>query len=204
MERKQSFPESAADETAFFAIEHNADSIRRMHKERRNAMSREQVAEWSRHICDKILAAECYEKHSTIYGYYPLGNEVDCLPVLKQALLDGKNVALPRTKTDCGMEFYQISSLEQVKEGAFHVMEPVKNCPLVQAREGLVLVPGVVFDTKGARYGYGKGYYDRYFARFPELYRMGLAYANQMEEKLFVQETDIPVNIVVTDKDIWL
>jgi 5-formyltetrahydrofolate cyclo-ligase len=202
MERKQNFPEYFDGKTVGSMKENNADVIRRRHKERRNAMAAEQVAAFSSCICRKVLESECYEKYSTIYSYYPLGNEVDCLPVIRQALLDGKTVALPRTKQDFGMEFYRITSMEQVAEGHFHVMEPLDSCPLIQEEEALVLVPGVVFDKAGMRYGYGKGYYDRYFARFPRLYRMGLAYGHQIEEKLLVQETDVPVNIVVTERNI--
>lgn len=45
-------------------------------------------------------------------------------------------------------------------------------------------MPGLVFDRKGNRYGYGGGYYDRYFARFPKLSRMAVAFEGQIEEQL--------------------
>ena len=57
-----------------------------------------------------------------------------------------------------------------------------------------VLVPGVVFTPTGSRYGYGKGFYDRYFARFAKLNRYALAYENQLEPELEVLDTDIKIS----------
>ncbi len=162
-------------------------------------MSRQEVSEKSRQICKKLISAEWYEKSTIIYGYYPLGNEVDCLPFLEKALTDKKRVVLPRTRKDCSMDFYEIHSLEEVKEGAFHVMEPIETCPLVTAEEGVVLVPGVVFDRSGNRYGYGKGYYDRYFSRFPQLNRYALSYENQFEENIEVSDTDVKMHFIYTE-----
>lgn len=61
------------------------------------------------------------------------------------------------------MEFYEITSLEQTAEGAFHVMEPTAECRRINPMDLsntqiTVLVPGVVFTPTGSRYGYGKGF----------------------------------------------
>ena len=87
-------------------------------------MSEPETAEKSRAICEKLLTSDWYAITDWIFGYYPLGKEADCLEFLKKALSDGRHVALPRTGADCTMEFYEITSLEQTAEGAFHVMEP--------------------------------------------------------------------------------
>ena len=176
--------------------------IRQLHKRLRAQMSSDEVTEKSRRICEKLAAETWYRECDVIYGYYPLGNEVDCRSILEQALADGKRVALPRMAEHCRMDFYEITSLEQVSEGGFHVMEPIDACPLTQEMQAVVLVPGVVFDTSGNRYGYGKGYYDRYFARFPELYKVALAYENQMEQMLEVLDTDVKMDCVCTESQI--
>ena len=194
--------------------------IRRLHKKLRAEMTLVEVSEKSRSICGKLLAAPWYQRCNMIYGYYPLGNEVDCRNFLEQALADGKRVALPRmltavtgsvqkSKDICAtnlvredtyrMDFYEVTSLTQVAEGGFHVMEPVDACPLVEVEDAIVLVPGVVFDWMGNRYGYGKGYYDRYFARFPKLQRIALAYENQMEPELETLPTDIKMHDICTE-----
>lgn len=173
--------------------------IRTYHKNLRGQMSAREVEKKSRLICKKILESREYQQTALLYGYYPLGNEVDVLPVLRQALLEGKAVVLPRTGTDCQMEFYRVTSLEQVEEGAFHVMEPKQDCPLVQENTGMMLVPGVVFDKSGSRYGYGKGYYDRYLAKNDKICRISVAYEHQIEEQLEVLPTDQRMQVVCTE-----
>lgn len=179
------------------------DNLRKMHKILQNKMPEQEIYAKSGQICRKILNSDWYGNCNVIYGYYPLAKEVDCRPVLRQALLDGKTVALPRTKADCQMDFYRIASLDEVKEGRFHVMEPVAACERLQETDAAVLVPGVVFDRQGNRYGYGKGYYDRYFARFSGLYRVALAFEHQMEDAIPASPTDVPMKLIYTEKTIY-
>lgn len=184
--------------------------LRLRHKELRQGMKRCEVVRASAVICEKLYESSWYSVCTWIYGYYPLGNEVDCRSFLEKALTDKKRVALPRMAAEavhtdaCHMDFYEITALEQVKEGRFGVLEPMESCPLVWEHNAVVLVPGVVFDRQGNRYGYGKGYYDRYFARFPELYRAALAYENQMEEQIQVSETDVKMDCIYTERENFL
>ncbi len=186
-------------------------TCRKFYRDLRDGMSQEQAEDKSETICKYVLASTEYKVAETIFGYYPLGNEVNCLPILKQALMDEKRVVLPRTGQDCQIDFYEINRLDDVEEGNFHVMEPKASCKqFVPDRKSernsqsmLVLVPGVAFDYLGNRYGYGKGYYDRYFARFPHLKRIALAYTEQMSiEPLESLETDKKMHIIVNEKEI--
>ena len=56
-----------------------------------------------------------------------------------------------------------------------------------------------VFTPTGSRYGYGKGFYDRYFARYAKLNRFALAYENQLEPELEVLDTDIKMHRIYTE-----
>ena len=99
METRKSFPDKK--------------EIRKKHLAIRNAMSEPEKEEKSRKICEKLINSNWYTITDWIFGYYPLGKEADCLTFLRQALHDGKHVALPRTGTDCTMEFYEIMSTSQ-------------------------------------------------------------------------------------------
>lgn len=72
----------------------------------------------------------------------------------------------------------------------------------------IIIVPLLAFDKDGHRLGYGKGHYDKYFAReidcrdTPSL-RIGWAYARQHISKLTTNATDIPMDIVVTEHKLW-
>lgn len=184
--------------------------IRKHYKVLRNKMSAEEIQQKSAQICGHIIASSWYKKSKVVLGYYPLGNEVNILPILEHALSVGKVVALPRTDKDYCMDFYQVKNLDtDVTEGAFHIMEPKSRCelllPSVSAVENdtvIVLVPGVVFDKKGNRYGYGRGFYDRYFVRYEKLHRVGIAYGLQIsEESLETYPTDVKMHRLVNEKE---
>lgn len=193
MERVISFPNTPKE-------------LRLQHKNLRQSMEQHEVVHASDRICERLSEASWYQNSTWIYGYYPLGKEVDCRNFLEMALSAGKRVALPRMATEPAlakvyhMDFFEIYSFEQTVAGKFGVLEPDVTCSLVQEREAVVLVPGVVFDKNGNRYGYGKGYYDRYFARFPELYKVALAYENQIEEELIVSQTDVKMDCIYTEQ----
>lgn len=182
-------------------LELDCRNVRKYHRVLRELMSQEEVQKKSACICERLVQTDWYQDVEWIYGYYPLGNEVDCLHFLEKAIEDGKRVALPRmANVGCLMDFYELTSLKQVAEGSFHVMEPTAECPLVKEHRAVVLVPGVVFDRQGNRYGYGKGYYDRYFARFPQLYKAALAYEHQLEDELVVSAWDVRMDVVCTEQ----
>jgi len=185
---------------------------RKIYKELRDNFSKEQVLFKSRLICKQVLSCDEYKNAKTVFAYYPLRNEVNCLPIIEHALENGKQVVLPKCNHDCQMDFYEIKSLADVEEGYFHVMEPKVGCklflPLQESEKTtgddmLVLVPGVVFDRSGNRYGYGKGYYDRYFERFGQLKRVALAYTVQLSEKMLdCLSTDIKMHVIVTEDEV--
>ncbi|MBO5852899.1 MAG: hypothetical protein J6Q74_03720 [Clostridia bacterium] len=64
-----------------------------------------------------------------------------------------------------------------------------------------MIVPGMHFDMKGYRIGYGKGYYDRYMVRFAGI-SAGICYSSELKPFLYHGKYDRHVDIVVTDKRI--
>ena len=180
--------------------------IRAELKEKRDALPSEQRVEYSRQIYENLKAFVKIEKPKVIYFYYPLGSEVNLLPLAEEFLTgtfmaERRTIAFPRTCGDM-MEFYPVTSLSDFVEGRFHIMEPMGEVPLRET-EPFVLVPGLGFDKKGNRMGYGKGFYDRYFARFPSCRKIGAAFETQLMEKIPSQSHDIVMDFVVTEKGVW-
>lgn len=175
-------------------------------KEKRNFIPREQREEFSGRICEELRAFIKAEKPKAVYFYYPLGSEVNLLPLAEELLTEEASakdriIAFPRTCGDT-MEFYPVASLADFTEGAFHIMEPAGDVFLTE-EEPLVLVPGLGFDRQGNRMGYGKGFYDRYFARFPSCRKMGAAFDVQIVEQIPAEKHDIRMDFVVTEKGTW-
>ena len=164
----------------------------------------------SRMICKEIIASEEYKKASELYAYMALFDEVELTDVIKQAIKDGKRVALPKiiSKEDGIMEFYyldaQKSLVEQTSVGALGILEPDETLPASPNPDShtLILVPGRAFTMDGARLGRGKGYYDRYLAkeivgssptmtRLPNVSIAGVCFGFQIVETLPTDANDI-------------
>ena len=173
----------------------------------RNAMTAAQVTELSAKICAQLqdyLAKEAELHTNGVYGYYPHGNEVSLMVLYTWLLAQKIPLAFPRVCGDT-MEFYRVTSMDDFSEGAFHIMEPNVSCKQADMENAICLVPGSVFDRSGNRYGYGKGYYDRYFALHKDLKRFGIAYAFQVEDTIPAEITDIQMHVILTeDKNIQI
>ena len=160
----------------------------------------------SRRICGKIIGSEQYKNASEIYAYMALPDEVALIDVIKQAILDGKRVALPKiiSKDDGVMEFYYLDSQkalgEQTSGGAYGILEPDETLPASpdSTSKTLILVPGRAFTKEGDRLGRGKGYYDRFLAkkRLPNVTIAGVCFGFQILETLPVEENDFKMDSV--------
>ena len=173
--------------------------IRAELKKTRSALTSAQCRSYSNTICEKIWNIIEKEHAEIIYCYYPLGNEVDVLPLAQKALIAGKKVAFPRTDGE-NMDFFQVMSLSEFQKGAFNIMEPIGEYSISE-KTPLVIVPGLGFDKNRNRIGYGKGFYDRYFARFPSCRKIGAAYAAQIIDCIPTDSYDTKLDVIVTERE---
>lgn len=180
--------------------------IRKEYKYKRNMMSSEQVQEYSEDICRNLLKMDVFQQAEVVFFYYPLGNEVNLLTAAKKAVEMGKTVGFPKTEGDV-IRFYPVDSLEDFVEGCFHVMEPISQLcfekEALQGRKHVMLIPGVAFDKKRNRMGYGRGYYDKYMEELQETIKIGIAYELQIAEELPVDKYDVVMDYLVTEKGIF-
>ena len=169
----------------------------------RESLSEETVQEKSQDICNWLLKMTCFDYAKWIYGYMPIRNEADIRPFLVHLLKKGKKIALPRVEGDT-MEFYQINSFEDLEEGSYHILEPKKESPKAEGG-GFILIPGVAFDREGGRIGYGKGYYDKYFASHNQpLIKIGIAYTIQIVDTIPTTSLDVQLDGLVCEEDLWM
>ncbi len=143
-----------------------------------------------------------YSKNQTLLCYVSTAIEVDTRGIIRQALADGKRVAVPRcVPGSYQMEFYYIRSLDELSPGTFGVDEPTPDPSrlVTDLSQGLCLVPALCYDLDGFRLGYGKGYYDRYLAGFGGAL-VGICYSDCVEKHLPHGRYDRPVETLVTDQ----
>ena len=171
-------------------------ALRKQIREQKRAMTEAQIEEKSRLLGEKFVASEAYKKAKTIYGYLPYNQEVRTVPMLQQALKDGKRVAVPRVWGD-EMIFYYMTDFDRVEKSSFGIPEPLGDEPVADDPTALVLMPGLAFDEEGHRIGYGGGFYDRFLAQEPNHPTLALCYDFQMLPKVQTEEFDIPVDFVL-------
>ncbi len=144
-----------------------------------------------------------YKWVHTLLIYVSTPIEVDTLQIIKNALADGKKVAVPRCITGTrNMQFHYIGGLEDLSPGAFSVLEPSEQAPVVTDFTGtLMLVPAFMYDRNGYRLGYGKGYYDRYMANYTGI-SVGMCYEREVRPHLYHGRYDRAVDFILTEKRI--
>ncbi len=127
--------------------------------------------------------------------------ELDTIHLIEALWQLGKKVAVPKCNAKTReMSFYAIESFAQLETVYMHLREPIPTeCEFVDANEmDIILVPGVVFDIKGYRIGFGGGYYDRYVLNYKKGKLMSLLFDEQLYEQVPIENHDCPVDFIFT------
>ncbi len=163
---------------------------------KRDALSVDERRKKSREITERLEHFDKVKNAKVLYLYSAIGSEVTITDLIK--IFPDKQIAFPRV---CGteMDFYLVQRMDDLSPGAFHVLEPKAHCPKIAFESAVCIVPGVCFDKFGARMGYGKGYYDKYFAKHPNVYKIGVAYEEQILDLMIVDEHDICMDAIITE-----
>ncbi len=153
----------------------------------------------SNRIAEKLLSLPEIKASKYILLYYPHKNEVNTLPIIKHLLKEKGFILLPKVQ---GKDIIPIlvKDLSQLKSGYAGIKEP-EGETVSPEKIDIVIVPGVAFDKKGHRLGYGKGYYDRFLSK-TKAKKIGLAYDFQIVEELPAEEHDVPLSLIVTPTQI--
>ena len=171
-------------------------ALRRQIRLKKQAMSEAEIEAASARLGTLLAACDQYRQAKTVYGYLPYNQEVRTVPMLEQAIRDGKRVAVPKVYGE-EMKFIYLSDLTLVEKGYAGIPEPVADGPIADDPTALVLMPGLAFTKDGDRMGYGGGFYDKFLAHEPGHPTVALCYDFQIVERIPTESYDIPVNLVL-------
>lgn len=175
--------------------------LRNHFKERRYLMTQARKALADHRIAVRLRSLLCYRRAKTILVYVSMPIEVDTREIITKALSDGKHVAVPRCVPGTReMEFYLISSLDELTPGTFGVLEPTPDPErmLKDFSHSLCVVPALACDRNGYRLGYGGGYYDRFLRDYPGE-KVLILYKCCLVAHLWHGRYDVPVDRIVTE-----
>lgn len=172
-------------------------NLRNYIRKQKQLYTASQLAAMSKDICDRVLASAWWQEAGTLLLYYPLADEVDVRPLIRDAYERGKRVLLPVCVGD-ELELRLYEGESSLARGAFGIMEPggqlfaPEHYPDIQ----LAVIPGMAFDRAGHRLGRGKGYYDRLLPKLTNARLHGICFPFQLCEDVPADAHDIPVHEV--------
>src|SRR5919198_2798458 len=166
--------------------------------EKRDGLDAQEIARRSRRVQEFLINSKEFNSARAVGAYYAFGSEVKTDLIIEQAKPLGKKVALPSVEGE-SLAFYELSSGRYLVKGRFGIMEPLPYGPV--DRIDLLVVPGIAFDKKGYRLGYGKGYYDKFLVK-RKVFSIGLGYSFQLIESLPTVEHDKKLDAIATEDGI--
>jgi len=178
------------------------DLLRKRLLRERSELDASLACKWSEWAQMHFVGSEGFRCCRKIALYAGMDKEVDTRMVFEKARADGKICAFPRIIGKGRMVFLRVDDYEKMVRNRFGILEPEAGSEEIAVEElDLMIVPGVAFDRKGYRLGFGAGYYDRVLGRLkPEALRVGFAYQFQVLDRIPVAEHDQRVNRLVTEK----
>lgn len=142
--------------------------------------------------------------------YVSTDEEADTIRIIKYLLKNKKKVASPRIGEDNTMEFYYYDDIKDLSNdnvfGNVYIKQPKPERKCIPTKKSVIVIPGILFDYKGNRLGYGGGYYDRYLEKYRYLYRLAICYDFQYirdeKEEIETDEYDQKIDMIITDRTI--
>jgi len=174
-----------------------------------NRNAQENKDELSREIVARCMALPEYQQSSTVLFYLDVRSEVRTRNDLETALASGKKIVVPYC-VDGELELFHLTNPDELSIGMYRILEPKLELRSVESHRvdvkeiDLIIVPGVAFDREGGRTGHGKGYYDKLLEHArPDTPLVALAFECQLFDKIPMQEHDVFMDKVITEKAVY-
>lgn len=189
--------------------------IRREMTQKRNLVTPEQRKSWSEAACAKAQLLLESRSARSFMVYVPFRSELDLSKLIEWGWETGKTVIVPRClAADRSMTLHSLKNWDELASGAYGIMEPdpaisplIDHDYLIDA----IFVPGLAFDHRGGRLGYGGGYYDRFAeSRQADLKSsaatlwIGTAFEMQLIEHVPLEDHDLPMDGILTEQHIYM
>ena len=181
------------------------EELRRQIRQMKRQFTPQQLEELSLPVIQRLRSR--LADYQVVFAYYSLPDEVCTRQLVDDLLAEGKTVLLPKVVSEEAMEWCIYKGPQDLQEGSFRIMEPAENhgdrsldSTLQRADQGtvaVILVPGMAFGAKGHRLGRGRGYYDRFLAAYPHIYKIGVCFDFQKVEEVPTDDFDIAVDEVI-------
>jgi len=168
--------------------------LRQEIRNRKKAHSKEELAEQSVLILQKLALHPAFMAAERVMLYASLPDEVQTLDFIDE-WKGRKHIILPTVVGDDIIPV-EMTSEGSMVEGDFHILEP--DDKPYEGGFDLIVVPGMAFDREGHRLGRGRGYYDRFLAKYPDVKTIGICFDFQLLDAIPTEPHDRLVEEVIS------
>ncbi len=180
------------------------NSVLSLVAQRMEALSPEQLKAKYDIIENKLFEFANFLESQQVFLYPPGSKEIPTETIIRKALEIEKNVILP-VFTDVKNTFllYKITDYDKdLILNANEMLEPnPERCKKIALDDvDIAIIPGLAFDDKGGRMGFGNNYYSKLITKLPETCRkVSLAYEDQIVDQIQMESRKFTVDIIITD-----
>ena len=179
--------------------------LRTEYQKRRDSLTEEQIADCSIQISNLSLTLNIWE-----YSIYHLfmtnekNKEIDTSYLLSVIQGKDKQPVIPKIVDDNRLEHFLLNDQTPLKNNRWGIPEPLSGITINPKQIEVVFVPLLVFDQKGHRVGYGKGYYDRFLDQCSEsTLKVGLTFFDPVTKIEDIETHDISLDFALTPEQIY-
>ncbi|WP_028857486.1 5-formyltetrahydrofolate cyclo-ligase [Psychrilyobacter atlanticus] len=175
-------------------------SVRKTIISQRDLLKLNDIKEKSNKIINKLYNTSNFIKANTIFIFVSFGSEVDTREAIKYMLSLGKTVCVPKVMGKLDMRAIKISTIEDLAINKMGILEPRCGVEIDSTIIDMVVVPGVAFDKKGYRIGYGGGFYDIFMSKLQgHTSKVGIAFDLQVIEDISYDSFDMKIDSLLTE-----
>lgn len=180
----------------------NKEAIRTDMRAKRRSLTPSDVNTLSAQITEKLFSLQDIQSAKAVCTFISAFKEPDTLRITDMLIKNGKRVAVPITDTErISLSLSYIDGTHKLTRGAYGIYEPsvIKNANIEDI--DAVLVPGLAFDHRGGRMGFGMGYYDRLLEGC-KCVKIGLCYDFQILSEIPSEPHDVSMDYIITENEI--
>ncbi len=153
-------------------------------------------------ITNRLIKLILSKKVHVVAIYYSLNNEVDTKSLIMKLVELGIKILLPRV-VENDLLFFKYYPNMDLEKSSFGVDEPVYDLQNIHNDLiDMIIVPGICFDKKRNRIGYGKGYYDRFLIN-KNIYKVGICYDELIIDSIPYDDYDVKMDLIISNKRMY-
>lgn len=168
------------------------------------ALTKEALEEKYLQIENKLFEFANFQEAQLAFLYTPFSTVIPTQAIIQKALYIEKGIVLPVfTDAKNAIQLYKISDYDKDLVTSHNdVLEPdPERCKKISLEDiDIAIIPGLAFDDKGGRVGFGNNYYSKLITKLPETCRkVSLAYEEQIVDQIQMESRKYTVDIIITD-----